>query len=38
MRDNWQPSTRKHVSAIATGSTLTNVITETKKGQVTKRQ
>lgn len=38
MRDNWQPSTRKHITAIGTGDTLTNVIAETKKGRVTKRQ
>ena len=38
MRDNWQPSTRKHVSAVDTGGTSTNVIAETKKGQVTRRQ
>ena len=38
MRDNWQPSTRKHVPGVNTGDASTNVITETKKGRVTKRQ
>ena len=38
MRDNWQPSTRKHVPAVDTGDISINIITETKKGRVTNRQ
>ena len=38
MRDNWQLSTRKHVPAVDTGGISANVLTETKKGRVTKRQ
>ena len=38
MRDSWQHSTREHVAAIDTRTTSTNIIVETTKEPVTKKQ